>query len=34
VAYRVGQLRELFGEELNDPDRRLAIELALRASRP
>jgi hypothetical protein len=34
VAYRVGQLRELFGEALNDPDRRLAIELALRASRP
>jgi hypothetical protein len=32
VAYRVGQLRELFGDALNDPERRLAIELALRAS--
>ncbi len=31
VAYRVGQLRDLFGETLNDPDQRLAIELALRA---
>jgi hypothetical protein len=31
IAYRVGQLRELFGESLNDPDQRLAIELALRA---
>jgi len=32
VAYRVGQLRELFGEALNDPEQRLSIELALRAS--
>jgi hypothetical protein len=31
VAYRLGQLRELFGDALNDPDRRFAIELALRA---
>jgi hypothetical protein len=31
VAYRVGQLRELFGDALNDPDQRLALELALRA---
>jgi DNA-binding PucR family transcriptional regulator len=32
VAYRVGQLRELFGDALNDADQRLAIELALRAT--
>jgi hypothetical protein len=31
VAYRLGQLRERFGDALNDPDRRFAIELALRA---
>jgi hypothetical protein len=31
VAYRLGQLRELFGDALNQPDRRFAIELALRA---
>lgn len=31
VAYRLGQLRELFGEALNEPERRFAIELALRA---
>jgi len=34
VAYRVGQLRELFGAALNDPERRLAMELALRAGSP
>jgi hypothetical protein len=32
VAYRVGQLRELFGDALNDPEQRLSLELALRAS--
>jgi len=31
VAYRLGQLRELFGTALTDPDRRFALELALRA---
>jgi hypothetical protein len=31
VAYRIGQLRTLFGEALSDPDRRFAIELALRS---
>lgn len=31
VAYRLGQLRALFGEALTDPDRRFALELALRA---
>jgi hypothetical protein len=30
VAYRLGQLRELFGDDLTDPDRRFALELALR----
>jgi DNA-binding PucR family transcriptional regulator len=33
VAYRLGQLRTLFGDGLNDPDRRFALELALRARR-
>jgi hypothetical protein len=33
VAYRLGQLRTLFGDALTDPDRRFALELALRASR-
>jgi hypothetical protein len=32
VAYRLGQLRALFGDALTDPDRRFALELALRAS--
>jgi len=32
VAYRLGQLRTLFGDALTDPDRRFALELALRAS--
>ncbi len=30
VRYRVGQLRELFGDDLGDPERRFALELALR----
>ena len=30
VRYRVGQLRELFGDALDDPERRFALELALR----
>lgn len=32
VAYRLTKLRQLFGEALIDPDRRFALELALRAS--
>jgi PucR C-terminal helix-turn-helix domain len=32
VAYRLTTLRELFGEALADPDRRFALELALRAT--
>jgi hypothetical protein len=32
VAYRLTKLRQLFGEVLDDPDRRFALELALRAS--
>ena len=32
VAYRLTKLRQLFGEALDDPDRRFALELALRAS--
>jgi sugar diacid utilization regulator len=32
VAYRLTKLRQLFGEALVDPDRRFALELALRAS--
>jgi hypothetical protein len=31
VAYRLGQLRAMFGDALSDPDRRFALELALRA---
>lgn len=31
VRYRLGRLRELFGEELEDPQRRFELELALRA---
>jgi hypothetical protein len=34
VAYRLGQLRTLFGDALTDPDRRFALELALRANSP
>jgi hypothetical protein len=32
ARYRLGRLRELFGEDLADPDRRFWLELALRAS--
>lgn len=32
VRYRLGQLRDLFGDRLEDPDGRLALALALRAS--
>jgi hypothetical protein len=31
VRYRMGRLRELFGPDLDDPDKRFALELALRA---
>jgi len=31
VRYRLGRLRELFGEQLDDPQRRFELELALRA---
>ena len=34
VRYRLGQLRELFGEDLDDPDRRFALMVALRLRRP
>jgi hypothetical protein len=33
VGYRLGQLRELFGDALEDPDRRFALELVLRSRR-
>lgn len=33
ARYRIARLRELFGEELDDPDARFELELALRASR-
>ncbi|HEX2298937.1 MAG TPA: helix-turn-helix domain-containing protein, partial [Pseudonocardiaceae bacterium] len=33
VAYRLTKLRQLFGEALIDPDRRFALELALRSVR-
>ncbi len=33
VRYRLTHLRELFGDDLEDPERRLEIELALRAAR-
>lgn len=33
ARYRLTRLRELFGEALDDPDARLELELALRASR-
>jgi hypothetical protein len=32
VRYRLGRLRDLLGEQLEDPDARLELELALRAS--
>ena len=34
VRYRVRQLRELFGEALEDPDARFELQLALRAAAP
>ena len=33
VGYRVGRLRELFGEALEDPDARFDLEIVLRARR-
>ena len=33
VGYRVAQLRELFGEALDDPQARFELELVLRAGR-
>ncbi len=33
VRYRLRQLRELWGDDLDDPDRRFELELALRARR-
>jgi hypothetical protein len=33
IRYRLTRLRELFGEELGDPDARFELELALRSSR-
>ena len=34
ARYRLGRLRELFGDALDDPDERFWLELALRAQRP
>ena len=34
VRYRLARLRELLGDRLEDPERRLELELALRAARP
>jgi PucR C-terminal helix-turn-helix domain len=33
IRYRLGRLRELFGDALDDPDSRFELELALRSSR-
>jgi DNA-binding PucR family transcriptional regulator len=33
VRYRVGKLRELFGDSLDTPEGRLELELAIRARR-
>ena len=33
VRYRLRQLRELFGDELEDPEARFELELALRSPR-
>ncbi|MGZ4285432.1 MAG: helix-turn-helix domain-containing protein, partial [Solirubrobacteraceae bacterium] len=32
VRYRLGRLRELFGDTLDDPDARYELETALRAT--
>jgi DNA-binding PucR family transcriptional regulator len=32
VRYRLGQLRDLFGDDLDDPERRFELSLALRAT--
>ena len=34
VRYRLGRLRDLFGDRLEDPDERFELELALRARHP
>jgi DNA-binding PucR family transcriptional regulator len=34
ARYRLARLRELMGDELEDPDARFELELALRAQRP
>lgn len=34
ARYRIARLRELFGEELDDPDARFELEIALRVSTP
>ncbi len=34
VRYRMGRLRELYGDRLDDPDARFELELALRAAAP
>jgi hypothetical protein len=34
VRYRLGRLRELYGDRLEDPDERFELELALRAAPP
>jgi DNA-binding PucR family transcriptional regulator len=33
ARYRIAKLRELFGEDLDDPDKRFELELALRLPR-
>jgi len=33
VRYRSGQIRELWGDEIDNPDRRFELELVLRAQR-
>jgi hypothetical protein len=33
ARYRIARLRELFGDDLDDPDKRFELEIALRASR-